>query len=973
MPAGHLLRTALCLGLLLCGLTVPAVPLPGNVVDLTGVRGDSGTVLAQYHARLRARTAALDAYHRELIRRKIVAPNSVMPRLDSVLRTAPVPRTLARTRSRAENTLAFAYTGWSETEHAALSQFLDAALPRLISVYGPPLQSGTLTLARAGYYENTEGGDFNPATMTLTLEPLPEDFAGDDTTFYRYNLLHLVLHAFHAPVLVGFDAWEEGMARAAAAVAMLQLFPEFPLVNDTGYLLPLYDSFNQSALANATIFPTTGIPYLILYRLGMAQAAWLKLYGENPDVFVLFNQTYGQAVAANTAIAADLTVLKNLLANAVPNVEGSAFAEWFPRQYSLQMNSLVGRHLLVFSAPLHSSAMLTLFAFSTDAAGNETPVTGTAALEYQGFDYVPLYVEEGNSVTINASGDYPGLGTISPSFYNIGDPPTQRIRIQISLDELRATVYYPYWTRGSDEDESDLFGVTTGADDGTLVVVGPGIATTLTITQGAFTYQVAGGELTYFGQVRFDYTDGEGKSVTMKRNVGPGFYMPVLPVGSSTAVTLRRTFPAGLALLSFPLTPNESDAGVLFNYGPNSLTFKLAWWDPELTGDHYRRYPAIAAITPGRGYWMQLPVQTTVDIAGHTVATEDVHALTLAPGWNMIGNMYNASIDPWTMLVQSGSASYTLRDAMRKGIVGPVWTCTQGQYGVKNTLNAWEGAWLANHTGGYLTLVQPATRGGRGADVDPMRLLTDGGWGITLQARAIGSSDAMALCGVAAGALPGVDGLDWQKPPAFARGVRLAFVNPGRVQDGARYATDIRGTMGAAGESWTFEVSAPDSGDVTLTWPNLRAVPAGYQVMLEDTATGTRQYMRTTAGYTYQARPNGDVPDVRRFRLVVEPKHDIPVRIMEMRVVQTRGNGVSVQVLASGTATLTLEVRTLTGKLVRTIAVPPSRANESVVIPWDGRGLNGKLAPSGAYMLFLTARTAEGFTIRRAQPVVVRE
>ena len=96
--------------------------------------------------------------------------------------------------------------------------FLTRAYPILVNIYGPPATTGTLTLVQGGTQTGVEGGEFNASTMTLTLEPLPTDFATTDGTQYGYNLLHLILHAFHAPALIGFDAWEEGMARAAATV-----------------------------------------------------------------------------------------------------------------------------------------------------------------------------------------------------------------------------------------------------------------------------------------------------------------------------------------------------------------------------------------------------------------------------------------------------------------------------------------------------------------------------------------------------------------------------------------------------------------------------------------------------------------------------------------------------------------------------------------------------------------------------------
>jgi hypothetical protein len=252
-------------------------------------------------------------------------------------------------------------------------------------------------------------------------------------------------------------------------------------------------------------------------------------------------------------------------------------------------------------------------------------------------------------------------------------------------------------------------------------------------------------------------------------------------------------------------------------------------------------------------------------------------------------------------------------------------------------------------------------------------MLTEGGWGLALQARGATSVDGMAVMGVAAGAQAGVDGLDWLKPPSIGRTVRVAFIHPTRAAAGAQYASDIRAAISAAGESWELDVTSRETGPVTLTWPDLKRVPAQYQLLLEDLTGGARQYLRTTAAFSYLSRGAAEAPETRRFRIIVSPRTAAPLLVTRFQVTPTRGRGASVQVATTGPADLTLEIRTAIGKLVRTITIPASRAADAVIIGWDGRGQGGKLVPSGAYIIFLTARTAEGFVTRREMPLVVRE
>ncbi|HOS43660.1 MAG TPA: hypothetical protein PK794_08225, partial [Armatimonadota bacterium] len=842
--------------------------------------------LEAHRARQAAQRAALERYRQRLIQARAISPRAVLPRFDTFL-AVPGGRATAPAPTRQLTGMSYTFAeGWTHAEQLALTAFLDAAMSKMVSVYGPPATAGPITLVK-GLGTEVGGGEFNLTTMTLTVEAPPDDLATDDSTHYGLNLIHLMLHAFRAPALLAFDAWEEGMARAAAAVVMLQLRPDFPLIYSLSYLLPLYDSLNQPALANSTFFPAQGIPQLQMWRIGMAEAAWLKVYAEHPTFFRDFNQAYYAAPGA----AGNLATLKSLAAGAAATVEGFSFADWYARQHVLQPVATVGPRLYVYPVPLLDNISLQIYSYLTGADGAETAVAGTASLEYWSFDNLPLYPEEGNTAAISAGGDFPGVGFINPSFYNIGDIPTQRIKIVVSLGNLRAVVYYPYYARGTDDDENEVFGTVVGADGGALRMYLPGIPLNATpVVQGAFSQQLPNGDITFFAPVKFVYTGTDNTEVILWRNVGPGFYAPVLVVGSETAATLRRTFAPGLALVSFPITPNQADPGVLFGYSAGSPDFRLAWWDPSLSdAAKYRLYPSVPPIAPGRAYWIDLLTANTVDLVGNLPASDDPRTLTLLPGWNMIGNTYTAPLNPWAMQIESGSAAYSVRDAMLKNIVGPVWTYAGGHYVVRNTLGAWEGGWLYNNTGGQLILRQSTGRAAtRAADVEMTRLLTDGGWGIALQARTATARDAAAILGVAPGARAGVDGLDWQKPPAMGRAVRLAFVHPARATAGAQYASDIRETVSALGETWDVEVTARETGQVTLLWPNLKAVPPQYQLILEDAVSGARQYMRTSPAYSYLSRGSAEAPETRRFRIIVEPRRDAPLQITRFQVTPTR-------------------------------------------------------------------------------------
>ncbi len=956
--------------LLAAGCAVWAGVMPSNTVYLgTATRGAS-PVLAASRAARQGRAHALARLRQTLIARHALPSRAVLPHFDTFVMAAPPARTTRAAGPYGAGTLTFAYSGWTDQETGELQAFLAKAYPVMVNVYGAPATTGTVTLVKAGATEFVEGGEFDPTTMTLTIDALPDDFAGDDTTQYGLNLLHLVLHAFHAPLLMGVDAWEEGLARAAATVVQLQLKPSFPLVYAMDYLLPLYDSLNQPTLSSPTFFPTPGLWQMSLWRVGMATSAWLKVYAEKPDFFTTINSAYyAQLNAGNASIRTDLVGLKGLLAGAIATVEGTPVLTWYGQQYALASVISAGKHVYLFPVPLQDSCSLQIYSFTTNTDATETPLAGTAALAYYTFDNLPLYPEEGDSVTIPDTGDNPGLGIITPSFYNIGTTPMQRIQILVSVNGMNTACYYPAYARGDDTNESELFGSVVGADSGSLQFTLPGVPlAALTLTQGAFTQQLPNGDISFFAPLRIAYTAADNTVTTFQRNVGPGFYVPQLTL-NVVSPSQYHTFLGGTTMVAFPVNPTETDIGNLLSPNHN-LDFRFAWWDPTTTGDNkYREYPAVNTPVPGHGYWLRLPAAMTVNVMGTLPTFDSDRSTVLEPGWNMVGNTFTAPMDPWGLAVIVGNTRYTLDDAIAHSVVTPVWGYNDSDqaYRLRMAMNAWEGGWIYNNTGGEVSLSQrDALLGNKSRAGDrAASLLTGSGWTVNLLAATHGARDTATYLGVNKNAAQGLDGLDWAKPPSHGSGVRVAFIHPDKRALGAAYATDIRQTIGTQGEQWEFEVRSTYTDEVTLSWPSLVTVPKDYTLLLTDETTNTQAYLRTTGAYVYKASGTTAQPDVRRFRVTVASRSASPLSIVRMDLLPTRGTGVSVRVTMNRPADLILDVRTPTGKLVRTIRIPADRAGQATVIPWDGRGTTNKLVPSGTYIFYLTASTVDGFCIRR--------
>ena len=889
--------------LLLCSLAALASSMPSNTLYLGDAsRGPRAQqVLRAHRAHLRADMAAISRMHDVLLSHHAISQRMALPRFDTfIMDGAPgsVPLAPRRKRDGATPLLTFAYQGWNANQRTSLSTLLAVAYNQMVNVYGPPMTSGTLTIIQGGEQDALQGGELditNPAQMTLTVGPLTGDFSTDDNDPYIYDLLHLILHAFHAPALIGYDAWEDGMARAAAAVIITSLRPNYSLMNNLTYLLPLYDYLNQPGLATSAFFPAQDIPLMSTWRVGMAMAAWLKMYTEYPYFFQQFNTAYAaQVLGGNTALAGNLAALKTLLAGFAPTVEGIPFARWYNCQYVLQSTALVGQRLFMFPTPLQDNIILQIYYFFTNADGTENPLSGQANLVYLTDNQVALYPAEGNQVTISATGQSPGLGIITPSFYHIGETATQCISIQVTVADQSLTTYFPYMERGENEgDENTFFGCTLGANDGTLNISYAGnTLSPTTIVQGAFAQSIpfngANNDLSFFTAVQFSYTSSDGSStVILQRDVGPGFYSALLPVADNTAVTLTTTFLNGVQMVSFPLTPTANtlgkiDAATVLGLPARSL--QLAWWNP--TQQKYLYYPdsAIPSIAPGQAYWLKLPSSQMVTISGTQLPRDDPRGIVLQPGWNLVGNTYNAALYQWDMSVATSSGNYTLLDALTEGYVGPVWCYNaNGAYEINNTLAAWEGGWMVNNTTQPITLFQTnasrmqADRNTLTRSVNQgLALFSSGGWAVPLRACTSSAQDNVAYLGVNVNARSGVNGLDWLKPPpATANGVRLAFINPARSAAGPLYASDIRPCINPKGEIWECIVTSTKNDQVTLSWPDLSFVPSQYQLRLEDEASNTCLNMYASQNYRYQAKGSTAQPDVRHFRVIITARKSV--------------------------------------------------------------------------------------------------
>ncbi|MCX7599558.1 MAG: hypothetical protein N2512_11945 [Armatimonadetes bacterium] len=543
------------------------------------------------------------------------------------------------------NNIRVTFQGFDAGVQAAFQGYLQTAIPVAKSIYGSPAFDLDVTVINDSSVTDLQGGYYDVTTNEIHMAP-PTGNLEEDT----FVLLKLLLHAFHDDAFMFFDAWEDGFAGAAATA--IQTTPGVsPGYNpyDPGpfYALSVYECQNQPPLGNSTFYPASGFGGMLVWRIAMARAAWLKCYIENPSFFARFNEEYYRRYSPS--LAGDTASLKDIGALVLPSVEGMSFYEWYNNQWVLDTSIRTGPKLFVWNIPLRDAVALIVEHYVTDSTGNETPRGGQAYTVYWSYDFsVSLYAEEGNVIPVADSGESAGEGWLLPTFYNIGGP--QRITVQVDLNNLRGYYPFPYGVRGYDPGEYNIYGALLGAIQGQVEISGAASATGIQAARGVWGKEIMNGNLRP-AQVTVTYVAPSGDRTSRTVNVGWDSYMIVLRGGTHT--TLSRTFSAGVHLISLPLytlTPSAPDV-----LGLPAEKLLLARWDPRLGGaGRYRLWPDCEGFAPGKAFFIKLLTDHNLRVKGLVPDADSDFSVPLQYGWNMVGVPRTAPVNLSDLRVQVG-------------------------------------------------------------------------------------------------------------------------------------------------------------------------------------------------------------------------------------------------------------------------------------------------------------------------------
>ncbi len=424
--------------------------------------------------------------------------------------------------------------------------------------------------------------------------------------------------------------------------------------------------------------------------------------------------------------------------------------------------------------------------------------------------------------------------------------------------------------------------------------------------------------------------------------------------GANFQLAALYTFPAGLRMMSVPFGYETTDPATLLQVPPGELL--LATWQPER--NRYRVYPNAPAdrLRLGHGYWLKL--DDAADLRQEGSRPPDPTLIELVDGWNMIGDPFDEVIDLYSIQVEDQTETVqSFWAAVSAGKVdGSLFAYILGGYRAVSALSPYAGYWLQAHEDLTLHVNRPAgALSVEEARQRPAVPVPADGWLLPLEVSAAGCVDASTYLGQAASATVGYDpGQDLGKPPAMDFGpyVYAAFEH----DPGSNYAVDIQPE---GPQTWTLAVHTNMmQTPVTLRWPDMTSVPDDVRLVLVDKAADRRLYMRTASGYQYTA-----CQPVRHLQIVAEDtgrRGELVISGLNVTTASSSGGGPTMIYTLSQPAQVWIEVRNISGVLVRQLRAGQSQPAGQQTVLWNTRNQTGALVPSGQYLLQVTAIAEDG-------------
>jgi hypothetical protein len=417
-------------------------------------------------------------------------------------------------------------------------------------------------------------------------------------------------------------------------------------------------------------------------------------------------------------------------------------------------------------------------------------------------------------------------------------------------------------------------------------------------------------------------------------------------------------------MVSFPFSFDNPTPSTAFGLSP--FEFDLLRWNSQS-----RLYEAVQFLRPGEGYWIATS-KTGLNLTGaNPVPLSGDFEIPLRNSWNQIGNPFGLRVRWGDIMVINTDVTdpdylkplpvEVASDAQHQWILPTIY-----RYDTAARRYEWDQDFsteLVPFTGYWVRALKPTISllipapANRSARITTRSSRPSPLWRVQVVATAEGKQVARSHIGVGQTAADGFDLLDVEQPPAMLAGYGLAIERSSWGGRAGLYMQDIQAATPTQ-KQWTFVVSSPGpDAEVTLSWPDLRNLPRGYELYITDPATGQRRAMRQLSSL----RVNTGQTGTRQVVVTAVPRSGGAFRIVNAAV-RTRqaGQSATVQFTATQDASVQVQVLSADGRTLRTLSSRDAAAGGTVQMTWDYRDSRGAAVPAGLYTILITGRTADG-------------
>ena len=479
-----------------------------------------------------------------------------------------------------------------------------------------------------------------------------------------------------------------------------------------------------------------------------------------------------------------------------------------------------------------------------------------------------------------------------------------------------------------------------------------------------------------------------------------GDVMAVIEYDPLYNITVEGSFPAGLQMVSVPMTPFQDDPTRIFK------SAVARWGYLENTGPGYiYTGEDLERVTPYRGYWWKPDTPKRIEVTGKAYDPAKGFQFPLEVGWNQIGCPFLQPVqwDNVKFTVDQGR-SLTWWEAVKEGWISRgLWTYRDGGYLPSTTLQPWSGYWVlarrqlevvipadAAASGNSKSLAStkgvaaasPVRRGGLAAadGVQTTSGLEPNSWSMQLSIVAGQIQDRYNYLGVVPGGKRGFDPEhDLEKPPpaggptlwleskpsAMAAAAKAVSSNSAEAlgaQNGLRLAADYRTLDEVLVWDILIENDA-NTEEVVLSWAG-NWEPSQWQLALLDPATGS-QLLLTAYGTRTLSLASGEIKHLQVHATSVGG--ELSLRdVLPYPNPWTMSRPLRLGFTITQSALVEARIYDVAGNLVRILPTERKAAGRHY-FQWDGRNGRGRIAANGLYFYQVKARPLAGGRSVKAQ------